>query len=190
MPGVVIFLVMLLFVPLQLSVKYLNALFGFFLIVVPAYLLIEGFFFIKDIPRRKAALKKEKIKKEKIVIGIEYGVITLLIIFLLLARNGSILEKDCPETIQGNPQAEITVRYFFNPFCPSCWKQEAIVQDALQEKSIRLERYDNRYCKQKWKEFGLQTVPGFQFKFRNETENTGTLSKEEFIAKLDIRRIK
>lgn len=182
---VVIFLGMLLLVPLQFSVKYVNVLFGFFLIAVPIYLLFEIYFFIRDIPQRKASPKKEKTRKEKIVTGIEYSVIAILLIFLLLARNGSILEKDCPETVQGDPQAEITVRYFFNPFCPSCWKQEAIVQEALRGESLRLERYNYRYCKQEWKEFGLRTVPGFQFKYNNETENAGALSKEEFIAKLN-----
>lgn len=184
---VVIFLVALLFVPLQLSVKYINILFGFFLIAVPIYLLFEIYFFIKDIPQRKAAQKEEKTRKEKIQTGIEYGILAILLILLLLVQNGSILEKNCPETVQGNPQAEITVRYFFNPFCPSCWKQEAIVQDILRGESLRLERYDYRYCKQEWTEFGLQTVPGFQFKFNNETENIGFLSKEEFIAKLKAR---
>ena len=184
---VVIFLIMLLFFPLQLSVKYINTLFGSFLIVVPIYLLFEGYFFIKDIPQRKVAPKIEKTRKERIKIGIEYGLMAAILVFLLWARNGSILERECPETIQGNPQAEITVRYFFNPFCPSCWRQEAIVQDVLLEqgRDVRLERYDYRYCNQEWKELGLRTVPGFQFEFSNETENTAVLSKEEFIAKLD-----
>ncbi len=186
---VVIFLVMLLFVPLQLSVKYINILFGSFLVAVPIYLLFEVYFFVKDIPERKAVSKKEKTKKEKIWMGIEYGILVVVLGFLLLARNGSILKKGCPETIQGNVQAEATVRYFFNPFCPSCWRQEAIVQDVLQEqgRNVRLERYDYRYCKQEWKELGLRTVPGFQFEFSNKTENAGVLSKEEFIAKLNAR---
>ena len=177
---VITFLLGLIFVPLHNFVVYANFLFGLFLIMVPIYLIFEAYYFIKDAPRRKAGTLPKK-KKRKIATMAEWTVRGILILVLLLAKNGSILNQECPETIQGNPDAELIVKYFFNPFCPSCWKQEAIVQETLDEYggNIRLERYDRRYCMRKGQNLGLRMVPGFVFQFGKETEIYDSLSDEE-----------
>lgn len=177
---VIVFLLGLIFIPLHDFVSYANFLFGLFLIVLPIYLVAEIYYFIKDTPRRKAGTLRKK-KKKKIITVIEWTSIAILIILFLLAKSGSILKQECPAAIQGNPKAELTIKYFFNPFCPSCWKQEAIVQETLNEygDNIRLERYDHRYCHKEGRDFGLRMMPGFIFQFGNETESYGSLSDEK-----------
>lgn len=176
----VIFLLGLIFVPFHYSV-YISSIFKFLVIILPFYLIIEIYYFVKDTPKRRESKKKEKTKKEKITSTLEYIFLAALIIILLLARNGTILKKECPETIQGNPSAELTIKYFFNPFCPSCWKQEKIVQSTLKKYggNIRLERYDYRYCSTVWNQLDLRHIPAFSFGFQNRTENFGALSDEK-----------
>lgn len=176
-----IFLLGLIFVPLHYFIVYAAFILKSFVIVLPIYLIIELYYFVKDTPKRRESKKKEKTKKEKIKSAIEWIIMALLVIILLLARNGTILKKECPEAIQGNPTAELTIKYFFNPFCPSCWNQEKIVQSALKEygKSIRLERYDYRYCSIIGDQLGLMHMPAFSFETANKTNNFGFLSDEE-----------
>ncbi len=177
---IIIFLLGLIFVPFQYSV-YLSFIFKFLLIILPFYLIIEIYYFVKDTPKRRESKKKEKTKKEKITSTLEYIFLAALIIIILLARNGTILKKECPETTQGNPNAELAIKYFFNPFCPSCWKQEKIIQNTLKKygKIIRLERYDYRHCSTVWNQLGLRHIPSFSFETANKTENFGSLSDEK-----------
>ncbi|MBS3097414.1 hypothetical protein J4209_01315 [Candidatus Woesearchaeota archaeon] len=177
----VIFLLGLIFVPLQYFSSYATFIFNFFLIVLPIYLVAEIYYFVKDTPKRRESQKKEKTRKEKIISAVEWVFVGILLITLLLARNGTILKKECPETIQGNPNAELKIKYFFNPFCPSCWNQEIIVQNALEKygERIRLERYDYRYCNTIGNQLGLMHMPAFSFEIANKTNNFGSLSDEK-----------
>lgn len=177
---VIVFLLGLIFIPLHQFFSYAKFLFALFLITVPIYLIIEIYYFVKDIPKRKEGTLPKK-KKKKIVKIAEWTLFGGLLIVLLLARNGSILNKECPEVIQGNPSAELTIKYFFNSFCPSCWGQEAIVQDAINQygDNIRLERYDHRHCMKEGNELGVRMVPGFVFQINDETERFGSLSYQE-----------
>lgn len=176
----VLFLLGLIIVPLRIFATYTNTLFSAFLIIVPIYILIEIYYFFKDIPRRRDGTLPKK-KKNKIFTIAEWTFLGIVIIVLLLARSGVILKQDCPDEIQGNPQAELNIKYFFNPFCPNCWKQETIVQKILNSyrSNISLERYDHRYCEEEERELGLKMVPGFLFQFDNETESFGFLSERE-----------
>ena len=177
---IIVFLLGLIFIPLYRFVGYANFLFSFFLIVLPIYLVAEIYYFIKDTSRRKAGTLRKK-KKKKIITIAEWTFLALLVIIFLLAKNGSILKQECPTAIQGNPNAELTIKYFFNPFCLSCWKQEAIVEKTLDKywNNIRLERYDYRYCHKEGQQFGLRMMPGFIFQLDNETKSFGTLTNEK-----------
>ncbi len=176
----VIFLLALILVPFQYSV-YISSIFKFLVIILPFYLIIEIYYFVKDTPKRRESKKKEKTKKEKIKSALEWTFLAALIIIILLARKGTILKKECPEIVQGNPNAELVMKYFFNPFCPSCWKQEKIVQSTLKKYggNIRLERYDYRYCSTIWNQLGLRHIPAFSFEVANKTENFGSLPDEK-----------
>lgn len=185
------FLLGLIFAPFRIFGVYANSLFGFFLAVLPVYLVIEAYYFVKDIPKRKSTRNKKKEKKNKIINILEWSFYVILIILFLLARNGSILQKECPESNEGNLNSDLTVKYFFNPFCPSCWRQEAVVQNTLENygTSIKIERYDYRYCKKEWTRLGLMTVPGFLLEHGNGTEKFGSLSEGE-LATLICDKIK
>ncbi len=176
----IIFLLGLIFVPFHYSV-YISFIFRLLLIILPFYLIMEIAYFVKDTPKRRESKKKEKTKKEKITGILEYILLAIFVIILLLARNGTIMKKECPEVVQGNPDAELTIKYFFNPFCPSCWKQEKIVHTALKKygQNIRLERYDHRYCSTAWNQLGLMHIPSFSFELDNGTKNFGSLSDEK-----------
>ncbi len=177
----VILLLGFIFVPLQYFSVYANVILKSFVVVLPIYIIIELYFFVKDTPKRRESKKKEKTKKEKIKSTLEWIIMALLVIILLLARNGTILKKECPETIHGNQDAELTIKYFFNPFCSSCWSQETTVQKALKKYGggIRLERYDYRYCSAFANSFGFMHIPSFSFEMGNKTENFGSLSDNE-----------
>jgi len=176
----IILLTGVVFVPVQYFALHASLAMKFILVTLPFYLIIEAYYFVKDTPKRREAQRKKKSTKKKIFTIIEWSVFVILIILLILAQRGSILKKSCPETIQGNPDGQLTIKYFFNPFCTSCWKQEIVVQDVLQKyiNDVRLERYDLRYCAADSSKFGLRTLPAFVFQQNNQTENFGLLTEE------------
>lgn len=177
----VILLLAIIFVPSQTFAYYANRLFGIFLIAIPPLLLAEVYYFVKDTPQRKAAEKSEKTYRQKIKNKIEWGFIIILVLVLVLSKGGYILKKLCPESIQGNPNAEVKALYFFDPMCPRCWKQEVIVQDILTDfgAEIRVERYDSRYCKDIRRRHGVTSVPGFLINIGDQMKSYGTLTKQQ-----------
>jgi len=177
----VIFIVGLLLIPLSYFGIYANKLFGLFLIIIPIYILFELYYFVKDTPKRKSSKTKEKSRNKMIITAIEWTLFVIFIILILLAREGVIFKKQCPEAIQGNPEAGLKIKYFSNPFCPSCWKQEIILKDTLDKYGdfLLLERYDYRYCKKEWNQYGLKTVPGFSIEQDNKTEIFGSMLDEK-----------
>jgi len=175
----VFFLLSLIFVPLNKSIVYINILFELFLISLPVYIIIELYYFVKDTPERKEGSLLKK-KKNKVILASEWIFFISLIALLFLARNGTILKKDCPESIQGNKNAKMIVKYFFNPFCSKCWEQEEIARVVFNEHKghISIERYDQRYCKVELQKYGLQMTPAWVFEYNSTVEKFNSLSHE------------
>jgi len=171
----------LIFYPMSLVGPYAYKVFSFFIAFLPFYLVAEAYYFLKDTPKRKAGLNQKKDNKNTIWKYGEWALYAVLIVVFLLARDGSILKRGCPESVDGNPDSNITVYYFYNTFCPSCWKQEIEIQEAMKtlSRQITLNRYDYRYCKDEFSSLGLKSVPGFLLQYGNETELLGFISGKE-----------
>jgi len=109
-----------------------------------------------------------------------WGAVILLFIILGL-KGGSIGSSDCPGRIDGNLQSNITVRYFFSPFCPACWQQERIFDGIIDDlgSSLSLEKFDIRYCAEEARSYRVG-APGFVFHSMNETfVERGLLSRDK-----------
>ncbi len=91
----------------------------------------------------------------------------LLLYFFIGFTNGSVGVKTCPDTMSGpEPNASrLIIRYFGNPFCVYCWIEDPIMR-RLADRHVdvlRVEHYDNRYCTNLTKTYGIFAVPGFVF---------------------------
>ena len=101
---------------------------------------------------------------------------SIVILFLLIILNIPVGadRKTCPYNTTGNPNATVHIQYFGNPFCVYCLIEEPIL-DRLEKKypsDLYLQRYDDRYCTEEVKQFGITSVPGFVFTINtiNKTE--------------------
>ncbi len=115
------------------------------------------------------------------------GWIGAIILFFIIIgfKKGSIGSAECPDTIQGNVNANFKIKYFYSPFCLYCWKQEPILRDMLKTygSSFSLERYDIRYCKEEVVKYKVSGTPSFVFVLRNESKefpSYGFIPKDKF----------
>ena len=191
---VAIFIISLIFVPLEhfsIYGKWLITL-GFFLFVVS--IVLDMYYFAKDTPKRKWAEPKKQdtrkvfgIKRKRFFIGLEIIGFIVLFFIIISFKKGSIGSAECPDAIQGNVNANFKIKYFYSPFCHYCWKQEPILRDALKThgNSFSLERYDIRYCKNEVARYKVSGTPSFVFILKNESKefpSYGFIPKDKFEA--------
>lgn len=109
--------------------------------------------------------------------------IIVVIVVLVDAKEPFLKKQVCPDTVEGNLNATLTVKYFYTPYCPYCWLEAPILDELVKEKGswFKLERYDFRFCN----EAELHRIPGVpSFVFiTNETEKLmpGFMSKERLL---------
>ncbi len=177
---VVVFVLGIVFAPMPVFGRYASSTLNVFLAVIPLYIITELYYFAKDAPVRRVAGKKRV--KSTARRAAEWALFGLLAALILLARNGMILKQSCPERTEGTPDGGIRIQYFYNAFCPSCWRQEPVVQQVMEtyKNRVLLERYDVRYCERSWQDAGVRTVPGFAITSGNHTTIRGRTSFSEF----------
>lgn len=189
-----IFVVSLIFIPLQYFSRYGKLLitFGFFILVTS--LIMDLYYFAKDTPKRKWGKPQKQdtrtilgIKRRWLFTTLEWIGIVILIIILINIKKGTIGNAQCPDTIQGSQEADLRIKYFYSPFCPYCWKEEPILRDMLTSygNSLSLERYDIRYCKDEVAKYRVSGTPSFVFILKNESKefpSYGFIPKNKFEA--------
>jgi hypothetical protein len=106
--------------------------------------------------------------------------ITLIYLFIFYSSKRTV----CPYNSEGNPNANLTIKYIDSPYCFWCWLQEPVLKELVETKgnSFLLEKYDIRYCNEIVNKFEFSGTPSFVFSF-NETHkyaHYGYINKDEF----------
>ena len=117
----------------------------------------------------KAAQGREKnilgLRKDTFNAIAVWALIVLILALFFSLKSGSIGSKECPESVEGNLDASLTLKYFHSPFCIYCWFENPQLKQAVEEKGsiFRLERYDVRYCKAEIQQYNVGVVPTHVF---------------------------
>ncbi len=91
---------------------------------------------------------------------------------------------NCPYGVEGNPNADLVIKYIDSPYCIWCWFEEPILKKAVAEKGdlFMLERYDIRYCNDIVRKYEFSGTPSFVFSLRGgskEFTHWGFLPEEK-----------
>lgn len=124
------------------------------------------------------------IKKDTFFSLLTLGAIIIILYLIISLKTGTVGNKECPDRIQGNPNATLLIKYFESPFCPYCWMEEPILKDLLKRRGnlFTLERYDIRYCHDETRKYRIAGTPSFVFSLKNETReytHYGFIEKEK-----------
>lgn len=189
---VAVFIISLIFVPLQYFSIYSNWLIKTGIVLFIVTISMDLYYFVRDTPKRKWGKPKKQdsrrifgIKRKIFFSSLQWAALLLLLFLILSIKDGKIGYAECPSTISGNVDANLAIKYFYSPFCPSCWKQEPILRDMLLShgKSFSLERYDIRYCKEEVAKYRVMGTPSFVFILKNESKefsSHGFIPKDTF----------
>ncbi len=104
------------------------------------------------------AKKNMNTKKEVILNSIGIGLI-LLIIGLPSGETG---HSTCPDLII-NPTGNQLIRYFYSPFCIHCIISEPAMSKLAQNKDLRIEKIDIRYCSSYGAIYNISFTPCFVY---------------------------
>jgi hypothetical protein len=131
-------------------------------------------------------------KKEKEALKAIISWAAIIIIFVLLFKACSIPASEyrqtdrmnCPYGIEGNPNADLVIKYIDSPYCIWCWFEEPILKKAVAEKGglFMLERYDIRYCTDIVMKYRFSGTPSFVFSLKNDSKeftHAGFIQEEE-----------
>lgn len=93
------------------------------------------------------------------------------------------LESKCPDEQSGNPEAELTIKYFYSPVCFWCILEDQHLDELLQKEgqAFKLEKYSREDCDDIMQKYKLSLTPSFVFSTKkNSKEYTvdGYISKE------------
>ena len=111
-------------------------------------------------------------KKLHIIIGVlifvgivilSFPLINALIPFKMIKDTQGL--NGCPDTVEGDYDADFTIKYFYSPNCLYCLGEEKIFEELIKEKGylFRLEKYDMNYCSSEAIKYGASKVPSFVF---------------------------
>lgn len=111
--------------------------------------------------------------------------VVLIILFYFTNIYTSGNRKECPYSVQGNPEADFVIKYIDSPYCTWCWFQEPILKKAVKEKgdSFKLEKYDIRYCSEIVNQYRFSGTPSFVFvteEDKKEFSSTGFIPEKNF----------
>lgn len=99
-----------------------------------------------------------------IVVFVSIPLIKAVVPFRLVEDTGGL--NGCPDTIEGNYDADFTIKYFYSSSnCLYCLGEEKILEDLVREKGhlFRLEKFDVTYCADEANKYGAHRAPGFVF---------------------------
>ncbi len=179
MVGIVALLVLILFVPLSFWAKYGFSLLITAIILGLLSLMHSAFVFVKETPKRKWGKPNPeapqkiflnlKIKTWKMIGGWAFVIVALIVLWQF--RQGYIGGKQCPDTASGNIDSSVTMRYFYSPFCPACWKGETVLQELIVKyPKVRFENYDIRYCDEESIKAMVRGSPAYNIRNLNSSE--------------------
>ncbi len=126
-------------------------------------------------------------KKERLYV-IASLIVIIAILYMSFDFGNSSDRKTCPYKVLGNPEADFVIKYIDSPYCVWCWLQEPILKKAVREKgdSLRLEKYDIRYCTEIVKKYQFSGTPSFVFSLTSEEKEYSHMG---FIAEEDFNKI-
>jgi len=109
------------------------------------------------------------IKKYKKSI-IQYTIIIVIFLVLYNVKLGNVGSRECPEKVEGKPEAALVIKYFKSPFCSICWTQDPILTKLKEERGddFRFETYDVRYCTDEVRKYGAYGTPSFAFEYEDK----------------------
>ena len=186
-----IFLLAFIFVPFHYLVLYGIWVIRAFFIIIPLWLVLEIYIFMKETPERRRGQKRVDtrklfgMKRKTFFSILQWAGLIIVLIVLLNLRSGNIGSAECPDIIQGNQNANLKIKYFYTPFCPSCWRSEPFLNELVKKQGdlFSIEKYDIRYCTDITKEYKIYQMPSYVFILQNESEesvNYGFITKDKF----------
>lgn len=98
------------------------------------------------------------------------------------------LQGNCPDSIGGNDQAYLRIKYFYSDFCPWCQREEPILQKIVQENGnlFYIEWFNINSCSDDVKKYKIGGVPTFIFSTSDEKKE---YSHYGFIYEDDLRKL-
>lgn len=96
------------------------------------------------------------------------------------------LESKCPSEQAGNPDANLTIKYFYSPVCFWCILEDQHLNELLQKEgqAFKLEKYNRENCDDLMQKYNLSLTPGFVFSTKNDPKDytvDGYISKENLV---------
>ena len=96
------------------------------------------------------------------------------------------LDSKCPSEQAGNPDANLTVKYFYSPVCFWCVLEDQNLSELLQKEgqAFKLEKYNRENCDSLMQKYKLSLTPGFVFSTKGDFQEytvDGYISKENLI---------
>ena len=93
------------------------------------------------------------------------------------------LESKCPDEQAGNPEANLTIKYFYSPICFWCILEDQHLDELLQKEgqAFKLEKYNRENCEDVMQKYKLSLTPGFVFSTKADSKEytvDGYISKE------------
>lgn len=93
------------------------------------------------------------------------------------------LESKCPDEQAGNPETELTIKYFYSPVCFWCILEDQHLDELLQKEgqAFKLEKYNQENCYDIMQKYKLSLTPGFVFSSKTDSKEytvDGYISKE------------
>ena len=104
-------------------------------------------------------------KQQKQMVGTLIMWVALLLLVYFLLGSDDVDRRKCPYKVAGNSQANLSIKYFGNPYCIWCIILEPKLKKLEEQKgnSFVISYYDNRYCNEEVKKYGVVAVPFFVF---------------------------
>lgn len=124
-------------------------------------------------------------------------VLILGVLFLINYSLNAVLthqpEEGCPDIIEGNPNASLTIKYIYSPSCYYCQEEEPVLESLLAKygDKFKIEYYNMQRCLDVTKYYGVKGTPYFVFNIEGdpeEIEHPGFLEQdvlEEVICEVD-----
>ncbi len=93
------------------------------------------------------------------------------------------LDSKCPSEQAGNPDANLTIKYFYSPVCFWCVLEDQNLAALLQKEgqAFKLEKYNRENCDSLMQKYNLSLTPGFVFSTKGDKKEytvDGYISKE------------
>lgn len=93
------------------------------------------------------------------------------------------LDSKCPGEQAGNPDANLTIKYFYSPVCFWCVLEDKNFDELLRQEgqAFKLEKYSRENCDDFMQKYKLSLTPSFVFSSKNDPKDytvDGYISKE------------